>query len=67
MADPIGELTPYSTARSLMGTLPTWMDEYDAQRIMSYQVYEQIYKNVPETFKLVQCDRPGSAARRTGW
>jgi hypothetical protein len=54
MADPIGELTPYSTARSLMGTLPTWMDDYDAQRIMSYQVYEQIYKNVPETFKLVQ-------------
>lgn len=53
MAEAIGELTPYSTARALMGTLPTWMDEYDAQRVMAYQVYEQIYKNVPETFKLV--------------
>jgi hypothetical protein len=54
MAEPIGELTPYSTARSLMGTLPTWMDDLDAQRIMAYQVYEQIYKNVPETFMLTQ-------------
>lgn len=31
---------------------PQWMSEYDAQRIMAYQVYEQIYWNVPETFKL---------------
>lgn len=47
-------LTPYSTVAGLWGPLPTWMTEYDAQRIMSYQVYEQIYWNVPETFKLQQ-------------
>lgn len=33
--------------------LPTWMNSYDAERIHAYQVYEQIYWNVPETFKLV--------------
>lgn len=47
-------LTPYSTAAPLMGALPTWMTPYDAQRIMAYQVYEQIYWNVPETFRLDQ-------------
>jgi len=31
---------------------PQWMSEMDAQRVMAYQVYEQIYWNVPETFKL---------------
>lgn len=34
--------------------LPTWMNSYDAQRVMSYQVYEQIYWNVPDTFKISQ-------------
>ena len=53
MADPIDLFTPYSTARLLMGVLPTWMDEYDAERIATYQIYEQIYWSVPETFKLV--------------
>jgi hypothetical protein len=33
--------------------LPTWMDRSDAERIKSYQIYEQIYWNVPDTFKLV--------------
>lgn len=45
-------LTPYSTAAPLMGTLPTWMTPYDAQRILSYQIYEQIYWSVPDTFRL---------------
>ncbi len=48
------DFTPYSTARSMMGVLPTWMDEWDAQRITAYQIYEQIYWNVPDTFKLMQ-------------
>jgi len=49
-----GVFTPYSTIRNLMGTLPTWIpDPLDQERIMSYQVYEQIYWGVPETFKLV--------------
>lgn len=45
--------TPYSTARHLMGTLATWMDEYDAMRIQAYSIYEQIYWNAPETFRLM--------------
>jgi hypothetical protein len=33
---------------------PTWVpDVLDQQRIMSYQIYEQIFENVPSTFKLV--------------
>lgn len=47
-------LTPYSTAVPLMGALPTWMTPYDAERVMSYQIYEQIYWSVPETFRLDQ-------------
>jgi len=46
--------TPYSTATATFAALPTWMNQYDAERINSYQVYEQIYWNVPETFKIVQ-------------
>lgn len=46
--------TPYSTATAMFSALPTWMNTYDAERINSYMVYEQIYWNVPETFKIVQ-------------
>lgn len=45
--------TPYSTVRSLLGTLPEWMALIDAQRTRSYTVYEEMYWNVPDTFKLV--------------
>lgn len=49
-----GVFTPYSTIRNLVGPLPTWIpDQLDQERIMSYQIYEQIYWGVPETFKLV--------------
>ena len=46
--------TPYSTLRSMFpASRPTWIpDDLDQQRIMSYQLYEQIYWNVPDTFKL---------------
>lgn len=44
--------TPYSTALPMFTATPQWMSEMDAQRVMAYQVYEQIYWNVPETFKL---------------
>lgn len=54
MADALDVFTPYSTASALMGVLPTWMDAYDAQRITAYQIYEQIYWNVPDTYKIVQ-------------
>lgn len=48
------EFTPYTSVAGLFGVLPTWMTEWDAQRITAYQVYEQIYWNAPETFKLMQ-------------
>lgn len=49
----VESFTPYTTAAATFSALPTWVNEYDAQRINAYQVYEQIYWNVPETFKLV--------------
>lgn len=47
--------TPYSTLRGMMPpTKPSWItDQLDQERIMSYQLYEQIYWGVPDTFKLV--------------
>lgn len=49
----VGLFTPYSTAQPLFGALPAWITSFlDQQRILSYQVYEEIYWNVPETFKL---------------
>lgn len=47
-------VTPYSTVAPFFGAPPTWLTEMDAQRILSYQIYEQIYWNIPETFKLMQ-------------
>lgn len=44
----------YSTAQPLIqGTLP-WVGGDEALRILSYQLYEQIYWNVPETFELIR-------------
>ncbi len=51
---PVQAFSPYSTATGLMTALPTWMSPYDAQRITSYQIYEQIYWNVDETFEIIQ-------------
>lgn len=50
-----GVFTPYSTlAPFFPAAKPTWIpDPLDQQRIMSYELYEKIYWNVPETFKLV--------------
>lgn len=46
--------SPYSNVTSQFTEgIPTWMDRYDAERIHAYQIYEQIYWNVPDTFKLV--------------
>ena len=53
--------TPYSTLQPLAPisviqpiAKPTWIvNPLDQERILSYQMYEQIYWNVPETFKLV--------------
>lgn len=56
-------MTPYSTLNLFWPqAMPTWIQsELDQQRIQSYQIYEQIYWNHPETFKLVyrgQEDKP---------
>src|SRR5690349_20722305 len=48
-----GVFTPYSTVDAFLGTLPAWVPPEDKQRIAAYQVYEEIYWNVPTTFKLV--------------
>jgi hypothetical protein len=45
--------TPYSTAKRLYGTEPTWLRQEDAERIQSYLLYEQMYWNAPETYSLM--------------
>lgn len=53
--------TPYSTAVGMAGTVtglenaaPTWVPWIiDQQRLQSYRIYEEIFWNVPDTFKLV--------------
>ena len=48
------DLTPYSTALPMMGPLDSWLSTDDAQRLAAYALYEGIYRNVPQSFKLVQ-------------
>lgn len=51
---PVEAFSPYSNVISQFTEgLPTWMSRWDAERIQAYQIYEQIYWNVPDTFKLV--------------
>lgn len=48
-----GVFTPYSTVTPLVGALPTWVDPLEAERIASYQKYEEMYWNAVDTYKLV--------------
>lgn len=49
------DFTPYSTAKPLVGSAPLWLrDSLEQLRVQSYSLYEQIYWNVPEAFKLSQ-------------
>lgn len=49
------DMTPYSTASPLFGVAPSWIpDPLDQQRILSYQVYEEVFWNVPNAFAVVQ-------------
>lgn len=50
----MADLTPYSTALPMMGPLDTWLSGEDATRLGAYALYEGIYRNVPQSFKLVQ-------------
>jgi hypothetical protein len=48
-------LIQYASVAPLLGALPSWIgNDADAQRYAAYQVYENMYWNVPDTFKLVQ-------------
>lgn len=50
-----GEFTPYATGRALFGAKPAHVtDTLDQERLQSYALYEQIYWNAPEVFKLTQ-------------
>ena len=48
------DLSPYSTAKPLFGVLPTWLSPMDAERISAYQLYEGMYRNVPDAYKIIQ-------------
>jgi hypothetical protein len=48
------DLTPYATAKPFFGVLETWLPAEDAQRLAAYQLYESIYRNVPDAFKVIQ-------------
>jgi hypothetical protein len=42
--------TPYATAIPFLVTaIPTWLDEYNAQRLASYDLYDDMYNNRPDT------------------
>ena len=45
--------TPYTTVAPYLRGMPQWVPEEDAQRIASYQTYEEIYWNNPTVFELV--------------
>lgn len=51
MADSI--VTPYSTAVPFIETFPSWLNAYDARRLASYKLYDDIYHGTPEAFKLM--------------
>lgn len=55
------EFDQFSTIKPLLSGYPAWIhDELEQKRIAAYQMYEQIYWNVPESFKLVQRGDEGS-------
>lgn len=46
-------VTPYSTALPFVAEIPSWLNEYDAQRIAAYNLYEDMYRNHPESMTLM--------------
>jgi len=46
---------PYSTAKPLFsGSPPQWASAEDQDRIRAYALYEALYRNLPESFKIIQ-------------
>lgn len=50
-----GVTTPYSSLTGILnaGAAPGWVPEIEAERLLSYGVYENIYWNVSDAYKLV--------------
>lgn len=48
-----GDFTPYATGRTWFGQKPAHVDDpLDQERLQSYLLYEQMYWNAPEIFKV---------------
>lgn len=47
-----GVTTPYSTAAPFLGAPPGWVRAEDAERILAYQLYEMLYWNNDEAYKI---------------
>ena len=46
--------TPYATAMPFVqGTLPGWLDEYNGQRLKSYDLYDDVYDNTPNSVQMM--------------
>lgn len=43
----MADSTPYTTALQLSNGLPGWINDYDAQRLASYKVYDDLYNSNP--------------------
>lgn len=53
--DQVGVFTPYSTAQQLMGeNIEAWAPELDQERVSSYLLYDRMYWNDKDVFKLLQ-------------
>lgn len=46
-----GIITPYSTAMPFVQKKPSWVNEYDAQRLASYDLYEDLVRNRPDALQ----------------
>jgi hypothetical protein len=44
----MADKTPYYSALRFMTSIPSWLNEYDAQRLASYNLYDDLYKNSPD-------------------
>lgn len=50
MASDTTVITPYASAIPFMvSAIPSWLDEYNAQRLASYDLYDDMYDNKPDT------------------
>lgn len=57
MADEVVK-TPYSTAMPYVSaSLPDWVDPYDAQRLASYDLYDDMYRNSDQSYALMLRDK----------